>query len=162
MTGTQERVENRLCIILYNHRRICTMQKTNLGISVALMGAGLYFLGLFSFIPAFLLAAYVLLREEDAWLKRNAIRMVVIVIGFYVLHVGVDLLQEIWGVINCILGWIPFLNLHFSFPLNLDSIANYIISFLENLVLLLSGFKALSGNMIKVDFADKLLSKHLD
>ncbi len=138
------------------------MQKTKLGISVALMGAGLYFLGIFSFIPAFLLAAYVLLREENAWLKRNAIRMVVIVTGFYLLHTGVDMLQEIWGVFNSILGMIPFLNLHFNFPLNLDSLANYIISFLQNLVLLISGFKALSGNMIKVDFADKLLLKHLD
>ena len=72
------------------------------------------------------------------------------------------MLQEIWGVINSILGWIPFLNLHFNFPLNLDSIADYVISFISNLVLLMSGFKALSNNMIKVDFADKLLSKHLD
>lgn len=138
------------------------MQKTKLGISVALMGAGLYFLGIFSFIPAFLLAAYVLLREESAWLKRNAIRMVIIVTGFYILHTGVDMLQEIWGVVNGILGWIPFLHLHFNFPLNLDSIADYIISFIENLVLLMSGFKALSGDMVKVNFADKLLMKHLD
>lgn len=138
------------------------MQKTKLGLSVALMGAGLYFLGIFSFIPAFLLAAYVLLCEDSAWLKRNAIRMVIIVTGFYILHTGVDILQEIWGVINCILGWIPFVDLHFNFPLHLDSIASYIISLLENIVLLMSGFKALSGNMIKVDFADKLLMKHLD
>lgn len=73
------------------------MPKTKLGISVALMGAGLYFLGVFSFIPAFLLAAYVLLCEENAWLKRNAVRMVIIVVGFYLLHIGVDMLQEIWG-----------------------------------------------------------------
>lgn len=138
------------------------MQKTKLGISVALMGAGLYFLGIFSFIPAFLLAAYVLLREESAWLKRNAIRMVIIVTGFYILHTGVDMLQEIWGVVNGILGWIPFLHLHFNFPLSLDSIADYVISFIENLVLLMSGFKALSGDMVKVSFADKLLTKHLD
>ena len=138
------------------------MPKTKLGISVALMGAGLYFLGVFSFIPAFLLAAYVLLCEENAWLKRNAVRMVIIVVGFYLLHIGVDMLQEIWGVVNGILGWIPFLHLHFSFPLGLDSIADYIISFVQNLVLLMSGFKALSNDMIKVGFADKLLSKHLD
>lgn len=138
------------------------MQKTKLGISVGLMGAGLYFLGIFSFIPAFLLAAYVLLCEDSAWLKRNAIRMVIIVTGFYILHTGVDMLQEIWGVINSILGWIPFLHLYFNFPLNLDSIADYVISFIGNLVLLMSGFKALSNDMIKVSFADKLLSKHLD
>ena len=138
------------------------MQKTKLGISVGLIGAGLYFLGIFNFIPAFLLAAYVLLCEDSEWLKRNAIRMVIIVIGFHILHTGVDMLQEIWGVINSILGWIPFLHLHFNFPLNLDSIADYVISFIGNLVLLLSGFKALSNNMIKVNFADKLLEKHLD
>ncbi|MDE6055051.1 MAG: hypothetical protein K2G55_15130 [Lachnospiraceae bacterium] len=111
---------------------------------------------------AFLLAAYVLLREDSAWLKRNAIRMVIIVTGFYILHTGVDMLQEIWGVINSILGWIPFLHLHFNFPLNLDSIADYIISFIENLVLLMIRFRALSNDMIKVNFADKLLAKHLN
>lgn len=72
------------------------------------------------------------------------------------------MLQEIWGVINSILGWIPFLHLHFNFPLNLDSIADYIISFIENLVLLMIRFRALSNDMIKVNFADKLLAKHLN
>lgn len=138
------------------------MQKTKLGISVGLMGAGLYFLGLFSFIPAFLLAAYVLLREDNEWLRRTAVRMLIIVSGFYVLLIGVDMLEEIVHIINYVLGWIPFLNLHFDFPLNLNGIANNAILFVENLVLLLSGFKALTGGSIKVEFADKLLTKHMD
>lgn len=58
------------------------MQKTKLGLSVGLVGAALYFLGLFSFIPAFLLAAYVLLMEENQWLKRAAVKMVAVLIGF--------------------------------------------------------------------------------
>ncbi|MDE7418095.1 MAG: hypothetical protein K2N44_17640 [Lachnospiraceae bacterium] len=69
------------------------------------------------------------------------------------------MLQEMWGIINSILGWIPFLHLHFNFPLKQDSIADYIISFIENLVLLMSGFKALSNDMVKVNFAGKLLAK---
>lgn len=138
------------------------MQKTKLGISVGLMGAGLYFLSLFSFIPAFLLAAYVLLREDNVWLKKTAVRMVIIVSGFYLLLTGVDMLEEIVYTINYVLGWVPFLDLHFSFPLNLNSIANNIILFAENLVLVLSGFKALSGGSVKVDFADKLLTKHME
>ena len=52
------------------------MQKTKLGLTVGLVGAGLYFLGLFSFIPAFLLAAYVLLMEDNEWLKKTAVKMV--------------------------------------------------------------------------------------
>ncbi len=46
------------------------MQKTKLGVSVALMGAALYFLGLFSgYVALIILAGYVLLMEENVWLK---------------------------------------------------------------------------------------------
>ncbi len=45
------------------------MQKTKLGVSVALMGAALYFLGLFSgYVALIILAGYVLLMEENVWL----------------------------------------------------------------------------------------------
>lgn len=138
------------------------MQKTKLGISVGLMGAGLYLIGLFSFIPAFLLAAYVLLREDNEWLRRTAVRVVIIITGFYVLRTGVDMLQEILGIVNNILGLVPILRLHISFPLNLDSIADYAISLVMELVLIVNGFKALSGGSAKVGFADKIMTNHVD
>lgn len=138
------------------------MQKTKLGISVGLMGAGLYFFGLISLIPAFLLAAYVLLREDNEWLKKTAVKMLVIVLAFGALNAGVGLIQDIFRVMDYVLGWIPFLHLSIGVPLNLDAILNYAIYFIRDLVLILLGFKALSAGSMKVGFADKLVSKHMD
>ena len=51
------------------------MQKTRLGISVGLLGAAIYFMGLFSgYLLAVLLAGYVLLFEENSWLRKNAVK----------------------------------------------------------------------------------------
>lgn len=138
------------------------MQKTKLGISVGLMGAGLYFFGLVSLIPGFLLAGYVLLMEDNEWLKKSAVKMLVIVLGFGLLNAGVGLIQDVFRVLNSILGWIPFLNLSIGVPFHLDSILNYVISFVKTIVLIVLGFKALSVGSMKVGFADKLVSKHMD
>ena len=53
------------------------MQKTKLGISVGLLGAAIYFTGLFSgYLVAVLLAGYVLMFEENEWLRKNAVKAV--------------------------------------------------------------------------------------
>ena len=44
------------------------MQKTKLGISVGLLGAAIYFMGLFGgYLVAVLLAGYILMFEENEW-----------------------------------------------------------------------------------------------
>ena len=54
------------------------MQKTRLGISVGMLGAAVYLTGLFSgYLVAILMAGYVLLCEENGWLKRSVIKAVV-------------------------------------------------------------------------------------
>lgn len=48
------------------------MSKTKLGISTTLLAALAYFAGGFSgYLLLFLVAGYVLLKEEDEWLKKN-------------------------------------------------------------------------------------------
>ena len=50
------------------------MQKTRLGISVGMLGAAIYLTGLFSgYVVAVLMAGYVLLFEENSWLRRSAV-----------------------------------------------------------------------------------------
>lgn len=51
--------------------------KTKLGISVGLLGTMVYFAALFGgYTPVILLAGYVLLFEENEWLKKAAIKAV--------------------------------------------------------------------------------------
>lgn len=50
------------------------MQKTRMGISVGLMGAATYLCGLFGgLMVTVVIAGYILLFEENAWLKRAAV-----------------------------------------------------------------------------------------
>ena len=52
------------------------MLKTKLGVSIALVGAAMYFLGAISFTPAVLLAGAMLIMEDNAWVKRQAAKMI--------------------------------------------------------------------------------------
>lgn len=58
------------------------MEKSKLGISVGLLAAGMYFLGMVSVLAVVVVAGYVLLREDDAWLKRSAVKAAVLAIAF--------------------------------------------------------------------------------
>lgn len=61
------------------------MQKTRLGVSVGLISAIMYFLGSFElYVPVIILLGYILVFEQDEWLKKNAIQTAVIMIVFYI------------------------------------------------------------------------------
>ena len=74
------------------------MEKTKLGISVSLMAAAVYLLGLLSgYTVTILLVGYILLKEEDMWLKKQSVGALALMRGYsrhqvIVLYVAVILL----------------------------------------------------------------------
>ena len=59
------------------------MQGTKLGISVGMLGAAIYFTGLFSgYIVPVLLVGYVLMFEENGWLRRSAVKAISLMVFF--------------------------------------------------------------------------------
>ena len=135
------------------------MQKTKFGVSIGIVGAALCFLGCISYIPAVLLAGYVLIFEENEWLKKTAVKMMIVTISFSLALVGVGLIQDIFGLLESCIGWIfPF---RVGIPFNLDEILSYIFSFLQDFILIVMGFKALSLGTIKSSFIDKIIDKHM-
>ncbi len=134
------------------------MQKTKLGLSVGLVGAALYFLGLFSFIPAFLLAAYVLLLEENQWLKKAAVKMVAVLIGFFLLGLAIDFVDEIFAVINVFAGWFDG---SVSVPLRLTYLLDYILWIVKTVVMVMLGFKALKLGSVSVGPIDKIVDSNM-
>ncbi len=134
------------------------MQKTKLGLSVGLVGAALYFLGLFSFIPAFLLAAYVLLMEENQWLKKAAVKMVAVLIGFFLLGLAIDFVDEIFAVINVFAGWFDG---SVSVPLRLTYLLDYILWIVKTVVMVMLGFKALKLGSVSVGPIDKIVDSNM-
>ncbi|MCM1193786.1 MAG: hypothetical protein NC123_11570 [Butyrivibrio sp.] len=136
------------------------MLKTKLGISIALVGAAMYFLGAVSFTPAVLLAGYVLIAEQNEWVKRQAAKMIGVVVLFSLLSIAVSWVDDIVAVLNIIVRWFNQ-EVYLSVPANLTSLLRYIISTAEEVLLLVLGFMALRMKNVKIVFIDKLLDKFM-
>lgn len=136
------------------------MEKTRLGVTVGLAGAGLYLMGLMNFIPAVIFAGYVLLFENNEWLKKTAVRMVAIVLLFGALGVCVDMIDDVFSVINTIVGWVSD-SIYIKVPLNLTSLINYVLYFAKDILLLLMGIRALHMGHVKFDMVDKIVDSNM-
>lgn len=138
------------------------MQKTKLGISVGLLGAAIYFTGLFSgYLVAVLLTGYVLLFEENGWLKKNAVKAVALMAFFSLLTVGINLIPNVLGVISDLLG---IFDVRFSYGVvnSIISVVIGIINLIERVLFILLGFKALNQGTIAVPVVDKLIGKYME
>lgn len=69
------------------------MQKTKLGITISGLAAAIYLTCLFGgYIPAIILTGYVLMVEENEWLRRNAVKAIVLMMIFSVFIYGINLI----------------------------------------------------------------------
>lgn len=136
------------------------MLKTKLGISIALVGAAMYFLGAISFTPAVLLAGYVLIVEQNEWLKRQAAKMIGVVVVFGVLSIAVGWIDDVVYMIGIIVRWFAK-DTYLSVPANLTTLCQYIITFAKEVFLLMMGFMALGMKNVKLGVVDKQLDKFM-
>lgn len=137
------------------------MQKTKLGISVGLLGAVLYFMGIFSgYLLVAILAAYVLLYEENGWLKQSAVRAVAILVIF---SFGITVVKLIPDAMDFVDDIVTIFGGHFRIVM-ISNVASVIVSALnliEKLLLLCLGVKALRQESISVPIIDTLLDKYM-
>lgn len=137
------------------------MQKTKLGISVGLLGAAIYFMGLFSgYLVVFVLAGYVLLCEENSWLRKCAVKAVFVMAVFSLMVAVLNLVPDIFSFINNIFSmfggsfYVPFIS-------NLINAIVVALNFIEKLLMIGLGVKALNQGTIAVPVIDKLISKYM-
>lgn len=137
------------------------MQKTKLGISVGLLGAAMYFLGLFSgYLVAALLAGYVLLREENEWLRKSAVKALAVMALFSLLITVINFLPAILSFINCTFAMFGG-NFYPVFLSNLVEAIVCALNIIEKLLLLGLGFTALNQGTIAVPVVDNLINKYM-
>lgn len=138
------------------------MQKTKLGITVGLLGAAVFFSGLFSgYIVAILLAGYILLFEENIWLKKAGVKAVALMFLFSIATALVNLLPDLVGLVNRICYIFDG-----SFQIEiLDKIVSLVVSGLalvEKVLFLILGFKALTQSTLPLPIIDSLINKYMD
>lgn len=138
------------------------MYKTKLGISVGLMGAALYLCGYFSgYLVTILLAGYVLLFEENMWLRKTSVKAVALMIGFSLLSAIIGLIPDVIEVIN------SFCNIfegdfHIYVVTRIISFIQIAINFLETLLFLALGLFALNQGTITIPVIDSMINKNMD
>ena len=137
------------------------MQKTKLGVSVGLLGAAVYFMGLFSgYLAPVLLAGYILLFEENEWLKKTAVKAISLMVLFSLLIAVVDLIPDVMAFINNIASAFGG-NFYIAFVSGLANAVITAIGIIEKLLFIGLGFKALGQGTITVPVVDNLVNKYM-
>lgn len=135
--------------------------KTKLGVSVGLLGAAAYFLGLFSGnVVLALLVGYVLLFEENEWLRRTVVKAMVIGIFFSVLTTVIGFIPDIIGIINNA-AMVFGKTVSISVVSKIITFILSVISFVRVVLMLILGFKALNQGTIRFGIVDKTIDKHM-
>ena len=138
------------------------MKKSRLDISVGLLGVGIICAALFGgYLVTIILTGYVLLFEENIWLKKTALKATILMIVFSIIGAIIELIP---GAIVFINDFLKIFDSGISATL-IQNIADMLrsgLSLINTIVFLVFGFNALTQGTIHVPFVDNLINKHID
>lgn len=137
------------------------MEKTKLGISVGIAAAAIYFVAYFGgYVPAILMAGYVLIAEENQWLKKSAVKAVATLACFSALFAVIGLLPDALSWIGSL---VDLFNGSFSYSVvsKILSVITEALDIAKTVIFLMLGVKALTQATIKVPFVDNFLNKYM-
>ena len=133
------------------------MEKTKLGLNVGMMAALVYMVCNFAgYTVALMLVGYVLLCEDNAWLKKCALKGTLIMIALSVCNSVINLIPNIISIPLDLLNIFGF-NLYFNFMYEITNLFYNLLSLVETVVLLMLSFKAVSKLDLPVPVIDKLV-----
>ena len=138
------------------------MKKSNIGISTNLFAALIYFTAFFSgWLGLLLVAGYTLLKEEDEWLKKTAVKALVLTAAFTVVPSIIGLIPDSIGVLNSFLDIFGG-NVSAGVLYSIFDTIDTVIYFVEKVVFILLGINALSHKTIKIPYVDDVSKKHFN
>ena len=137
------------------------MQKTKIGISVALFGAALYLMGLFGgYTIVILMAGYILLFEDSEWLKKTAVKTIAVMVLF-------GLIKTMLSFVPSAISFIDYIFAMFGGDFRIPFVSNFInavvtvLNVIEKLLMLGLSAKSLNQGTIAVPLIDNLINKHM-
>lgn len=137
------------------------MEKTKLGISVELLGVIVFAAALFGgYFPLLLAAGYILLREENEWLRKSAVQAVTTSIVFSFLIYTVGLIPDAldwFGSLTNIFGT----SFYFSVVNGIINAVTSALSIIREVLFLLMILKAFKQESIQVPVVDKIIEKYM-
>lgn len=134
------------------------MEKTKLGISVALFSALTFLCGYFGITALVLVGGYILLREENKSLKKTAVGTIVLYLAFAALGICVGLLSNFFSLVN-FGGWM-YGTAMYTVTNGFTSTLSTLVDIAEKVVYGLLALFALLGKEVKIPVIDKFVEKH--
>ncbi len=138
------------------------MQKTKLGISVGLLGAIFLFVCLFGgYTVAVLIAGYILIAEDNAWLRRTAVKGIVLMLIFTIVSALLNLIPGAFSIVN---ETLTIFNTSF-YPRVISRIFtlfNSLLTYGERILFLILGFKALKQETLVIPPLDSFIGKFMN
>ncbi len=138
------------------------MQKTKIGIPVGLLAAAVFFVTLFSgYTGLILLAGYILLFEEDKWLKKMVVKAFFLNVVFSLFSSLIGFIPDILSLINSIFG--IFGKTFYVLPLSgIATSITTILSIVKKFLFIVLGLQALNRGTIAIGSVDKIADKAID
>lgn len=131
--------------------------KSKLGVSLGVLGALPFILSLFGgYTPLLLVVGYIFLREEDSWLRKTAIKAVVLTVVFSVLYYVLGIIPDVLNIINNLCGIFG----GYFYPDKVHSLFDFFqsgLTFIEEIVMILMAVLSLMKKSINISAIDKLV-----
>lgn len=137
------------------------MQRTRIGLSAGMLAAAIFFVAMFGgYLPAIILAGYVLLFEENPWLRRSAVKAVATMLLFSFAIAAINLIPDLIGFIDD-LAHIFEGNFSISALSWIVTAAVSALDLIRTVLFLALGVKAFRQGTIKVPVVDNLINKYM-
>ena len=134
--------------------------KSRIGITVGLFGAGIYLGNLFGgMLVSILLLGYVLLFEENEWLKIATIKATVLLMSFAFAGMLIDMIPR---TIEVFTSFVDIFEVDYNITMirRITSFLSTVLNYLEVVLFLVLGVKAFNQGTLKIGFVDQIIQKH--
>lgn len=142
------------------------MKSERLGISVGLIGAIIYFSGILAgslsgYLLTIILVGYVLLCEENLWLKKSALKAISIMISCSVFIAVLNIVPGIFSIVSDIIS-IFGISVPFRIISGIFNIITSVIRLAETVLLIALGIKAFNQGTVKIPIIDDFVNKYIN
>lgn len=138
------------------------MQRTKLSISVGFLGALTCLAPLFGgYVFFIILVLYILLREENEWLRNTAIKALAVVFSFALLQEVIGLIPSAISLINRVFAVFGG-DFSINFLTRLTTAISSFLSLAETVILLLMATRGLHQGSVQIAGIDNFLRKHTE
>lgn len=135
------------------------MEKTKLNLSVAIVAAAAWLLGLYGgYIIMGILVGYVLPKEDSQSLKKACLRALILMLTFSVATTAINLVPNLLELLYSVLR-VFNVNIYLDFVHKIFNLLSTVLSLVRTIVFIVMGILAALGKDFKVPVLDSFIEK---